>query len=455
MPRSRSLRCVFVLALFCGTAISTSASWAQEATDLQGTLNDVGADNTMPGDEALPPPPPPIFSTAVDEPIVAKAKAKDLNPYAPLGVRAGAFILLPTLEIGTEIHTNACHCQIPKQTDVGLRFKPSLGFASDWSRHSLSGNVTAEWLHYGTDDTLSTMTGSANIDFRLDIRRTMQAEFKADTAITQTGLGTSATPATAVSGRTDHVTDFSASLANDLGGAVVTGTVALARNTYGDVALSGGGVESNADLNYYQPSLSLRGSLGAKGAQLMPFAEVTYAPRTHDQTLDRNGINRNSQGGSLSVGLTLDDGPIWTGEMAVTGNYRNYADPSLGAIAALGLNGNLVWSPTPLDKATLTASLTQAETSTVGLAATNTWAAGLDFSHSLADNIQLLAGAGLTVADTGSGFEKTATVRGGFEYALNRDVATRVTAQKVWYVDGPGTGGYTDESLIASIILRR
>jgi hypothetical protein len=450
LARSRSMCCVVLLALFCGTALGSRATMAQEASDSQGSVADGSGD-----DAALPPPPPPIFRAIPDEQPKLKAKPKILNPYDPIGIRAGAFILRPTLEIGVESRSNVRQVATNPQGDVAVLLKPSLSFASDWSRHSLSGNVTGQWLRYGTVDDLSSFTGSADIDFRLDVHRDIVAEFKANTAVTQTGLGTSSIPTTAVSPRTDQTSNFSASVTKDLGGAVITSTVALARNTYGDVALSGGGVQSNSDLNYYEPSLRLRGSLGSFGARLMPFAEITYAPRTHDQALDRNGINRNSQGGSLSLGLTLDDGPIWAGEMAVTGDYRHYADASLSDSFAVGLTGKLIWSPTPLDQATLTTSVTQAETSTAGLSATKNWLAGIEASHSLADNFRLLANASLGLADNGVGYEKTATVGGGFEYSFNPDVATRLTAQQVWYVDGLGTTGYSDQSLIASLILQR
>ncbi len=455
MVRPRSLRCVVWLALFCGTALGTHASWADDVSDLRSSITDPTDDTAAADDEALPPPPPPIFGSASDAQPTRKPNPQTTDPYAPLGISDGAFTLLPSLEIGIEAHSNVRLTTTAPQSDAALRLKPTLAFASNWSRHSLTGNVTGQWLRYGTVDDLSSFTGSADVDFKLDVHSDIQAEFKADTAITQTGLGTSSLPATAISSRTDYTSNFSASLAKDLGGAVVTTTVALARNTYGDVALSGGGVETNSDLNYYEPSLSLRGSLGSYGSRLKPFAEITYAPRTHDQALDRNGLARDSQGGAVSLGVTLDDGPIWVGEMAVTGDYRHYADASLGGIFAVGLNGSLTWSPTPLDKATFRASLSQGETSTIGLAATNDWLTGIDVSHALADNVLALAGAALEFSDAGNGIEKTATLNAGFEYELNRDVATRLTGQQVWHVDGPGTGGYSDQSLIASLILRR
>ena len=236
MARSRSMCCVVLLALLCGTAMGSRAAVAQEAGDSQDNVDDNATD-----DVALPPPPQPVLAAIPDAPPKLKAKARDLNPYDPIGIRAGAFILRPTLEIGVQSRSNVRQVATNPQGDVALLLKPSLSFASDWSRHSLSGNVKGQWLRYGTLDDLSSFTGSADVDFRLDVHRDIVAEFKANTAVTQTGLGTSSIPTTAVSPRTDQTSNFSASVAKDLGGAVITGTVALARNTYGDVALSGGG----------------------------------------------------------------------------------------------------------------------------------------------------------------------------------------------------------------------
>jgi hypothetical protein len=56
---------------------------------------------------------------------------------------------------------------------------------------------------------------------------------------------------------------------------------------------------------------------------LKPFVELTYAPRFHDEKLDRNGLRRNSQGLTASVGVALDHGPIWSGDAALVYSVRN------------------------------------------------------------------------------------------------------------------------------------
>ena len=367
--------------------LSSTSLRAQEALPLRSTLDDtIITEDAPPAVSAFPPDVPDV---------VLRRKRAVLDPYAPTGISDGAFTILPSLEIGTEAHSNVRQSATAHQFDVALFLKPSVSFASNWSRHSLSGNVSAEWLGHAMTPDLNSMTGSANVDLRLDIHHDLQADVRASYAVTETGLGASQIPATAATPRTDQSANFSTSLARDLGGLIVTSKVVLTRNTYGDVALVGGGTQINSDLNYTEPSLSLRGSLGGKGSRLLPFAEVRYAPRFHDTAVDRNGVARNSQGGGVAVGVTLDDGPFWTGEMAATADYRHYAAASLGDAFALGFVGNLTWAPTPLDKATLTTSLSQDETSTAGQAVSTSWAAGLEVSHALRDNFQLLAGAGL------------------------------------------------------------
>src|SRR5437879_5696889 len=98
--RPWSLCCVAWLALFCGTALGTHASWAQEAGDFRSTLDDAADQMALADDQTLPPPPPPIFNSVVDERPRAKPKALVTDPYAPIGIKAGAFTLLPSLEIG-------------------------------------------------------------------------------------------------------------------------------------------------------------------------------------------------------------------------------------------------------------------------------------------------------------------------------------------------------------------
>ena len=91
---------------------------------------------------------------------------------------------------------------------------------------------------------------------------------------------------------------------------------------------------------------------------LKPFVELTYAPRFHDEKFDRNGLRRNSHGLTASVGVALDHGPIWSGEAALVYAVRDYEDSALATNEAIGINGNLTWSPTDLTSVVMTLATT-------------------------------------------------------------------------------------------------
>src|SRR5262249_14679984 len=66
-------------------------------------------------------------------------KAED-DPYAQLGWRAGAFLILPSVELTTGYDTNPS--RIPGGSGaMSYVVAPELIVRSDWSRHSLSADL--------------------------------------------------------------------------------------------------------------------------------------------------------------------------------------------------------------------------------------------------------------------------------------------------------------------------
>ena len=107
------------------------------------------------------------------------AKKITTDPYSAIGIDAGGLRLYPSLEIGSLYTSNVQRSSSIQDSDFGLELKPSLRFESEWSRHSWTGSASADWLHYKTYDDLSTLTGTAETAYRLDIRRSTKADFTA------------------------------------------------------------------------------------------------------------------------------------------------------------------------------------------------------------------------------------------------------------------------------------
>ena len=433
-------------------AVGTSVTHAQQAPlPLKPTVFDNEAQSE---DIAAPA----SLVVAEEEPVVRPKKKKiSTDPFAPNGINTGGIRLYPSLEIGGVFTSNVAQSGTNPKSDFGLRLKPSLRFESDWSRHSWTGQASAEVLRYVNDPSLSTLTGAAETKFRLDIRRTTRADFTANFTANDTGLGDSSVPGNAIEPRRDKNFGIGADLVHDFGGLEGSVKLALTRSIYDNVALAGGGIEQNADRNYTEPSLSLRATLGDSVSRLRPYAEIAYAPRIHDQTVDDNGQKRDSQGLSGSIGASFTDDPIWQGDVALTYLVRNYADPALSSNSAFGVRGRVQWSPIPPLKLEAITGVELGETAAISVGGTKSWNAGLNATYALRENINLLAGVGYTREDTGTAITSNKTVRAGFEWSLNPNMSAAITYQGTWYDDGLvlGTGDYNEQRVLTSIVLKR
>jgi hypothetical protein len=72
----------------------------------------------------------------------------DLDPYVPIGIRIGTFLLYPEVEFGTILTNNVLGTRFDTHGDVAAEVVPKLRLQSDWSRHSFSAEVNADRSWY-------------------------------------------------------------------------------------------------------------------------------------------------------------------------------------------------------------------------------------------------------------------------------------------------------------------
>jgi hypothetical protein len=395
-----------------------------------------------------------LAQEAVEEPPLRR-KTIIADPYAPKGIDTNGLQLFPSLEIGAVVTSNVKGSSTDKKADIGFRLKPTLRFASDWTRHSWTGSATGDFIRYAKESDFSTLSGSLDTAFRLDIRRTTRADLAASYAVTETGTSDSQVPNSAKGPRRNHNFNAAAGLTHDFGGLEGSVKTALARALFEDVELNGGGKEDNKDRNYWAPSVTLRAGLTDPGSAFNPYAEISYEPRFHDQTKDRNGLKRDSQGLALSAGVVLNRGPIWDGDIALTYLVRSYADASLETTQALGATGRIIWRPTELTTIDATSSVALDETATAGISASRSWANTFNVTYALRENINLSAGAGFTVQDTGTQYDKSTTAKLGLDWKLNPNMTAGITYQGLWFNSGTAGNDYDDQRVLTSIVLQR
>ena len=437
---------VCVVAGLCGSACPAHA---QEAYVLRPTLSE----DATTGEPAIAPTPRLTIAPEVES-LPSKKRLSRVNPYAAQGIGLGGMKLFPSLQADSLYTSNVTSASQGQREAVGLHLKPTLRFESDWVRHSWQGGASGDFTTYLKSHAVDSGDLDLNSRFRLDIRRSTHAEFDASYALSQSGPEDSELPSTAIGNRTEHDLTASSAIIHDFGRLEGSLKLGMERQIYEDVELSGGGREDNADRNNYTPSLGMRLAYTQPPA-LKPFVDVTYAPRFHDQKLDRNGLARDSQGLTASLGVVLDRGPIWSGEAAIVYTVRDYKDAKLATNSAFGINGNLTWRPTDLTAVMLTLTTDLNETSSATSSGSKTYSGRVGVTHALRDNVNLLGGLGFSLGKAATGTDKTITSKLGVEWRLNPDLAWTASYDGKWFDGATWGDNYNEQRISTGIVLRR
>jgi hypothetical protein len=446
---AKNLRTLWIAALLCGASTMSYAQQVDDGLRLETMTGD--------GDVVLPPTPPKYARITIgddDPPVPRRARKKTENPYAAQGVRTGAFLLYPSIEIGSIVTTNVRKATSRPKADVGLRLRPTLRFESDWSRHSLSGSASFEGEQFLDNSDIKSRNGNAQAALRLDIRRTTKADIDWSYSATSTGLESNELPLTATGSRLDQSFSAAAAITHDFGGVEGRLRLGLSRSLYGDVDLTGGGTEDNSDRDYTQASLSARVGLKTGGI-LQPYVDAAYEPRLHDKKIDRNGLRRDSQGLRFATGLAVTDDPIWSGDVAATLELRDYSDDSLETVLAPGVAANLTWRPTDLTRFEFNANTSLAEAASAGVSATQNWTFGVKATHSLRENLELVSGLRGEFEKTNSDTDVTTIGNVGVNWTINPFVVLSAGYEGTFFNSATPGNDYQDHRLLTSIILRR
>jgi hypothetical protein len=133
------------------------------------------------------------------------------------------------------------------------------------------------------------------------------------------------------------------------------------RTAYQQSKLTDGTFSSNDDRDFNQ-----YGGVGRVSYDLLPglkpFGEIEGDSRVHDQQFDRNGFQRDSNGGYAKAGTSFEFSRLLTGEISIGYAARNYIDPRLERLQGLLTSASLVWNATPLTTARFFSDTQIAET---------------------------------------------------------------------------------------------
>jgi hypothetical protein len=400
-----------------------------------------------------------------------------VDPYAPLGVRSGSFLWFPALEVSGGYDSNPLRRQSGPAAGI-LNVAPELKVLSQWRRHELKAELRGSYLAYsrkfgdvtgGPAGTISTSGVPRSLD-RPDFEGKVNGK-----------LDTYGRSHADVEGRLTVGTDNPGSpnvlaglerlpIFTRLGGSLgytqnfnrldVTLKSGIDRIDYQPSKLTDGSSSPNNDRNYNQYSVSLRGGYELRPG-MTPFAEVLADQRRHDLSLDRNGLNRDSDAFTGRVGTTFELNRQLTGEISAGYLTRRYKDPTLRELSGLVADASLIWLASALTTVTFTAKSASDESVVADVSGVLRRDATLQVDHAFRQWLigTVKGGVGLDEYQaTGSGSsrqDQRFSVAAALVYKLSREWQLKGEIRKDWLQSNVTNADYTADTILIGMRWQR
>ena len=382
-------------------------------------------------DTAASPDLPQIIAPGLsDTPVVKRRRPMEDDPYAPLGLRLGSFIVKPGIDVTGGYDTNpqrASKASRPKGSPT-VQIAPDISVQSDWARHALQFDLRGTYNHYFEDTNSDRPTMDSKLTFRgdmmeggtlnLELREKIDSQRPGSPDLTSTVKGRPLT----------YQTGASAGYTQKFGNTSLTGTVLADRYDFQDGKTTSGLTVSQKDRALTAYGAKLRGAYEITPG-ITPYVEASVDRRTYDMSVDTSGYQRDSVGAAAKVGTTFEISRILTGELSVGYGGRDYADSRLRNLSGALIDASLVWALSPISKMTVKAGSEFLETTQTGSSGAISRRIGVAYTHDLLRNLQLTASADYSRASYSgvSRIEQTFIAGLRADYKIDRNFVFRAS----------------------------
>lgn len=342
------------------------------------------------------------------------------EPYDPVGIQVGSFVLFPELEFGSSYYSNVFHAP-NAESDIALDVIPSARLVSNWSRHALEFRATGGLSFYDQFPTEDDRDYLLEARGRLDITR--RTNIQALVSRSQAFEDRSALDASSVGTRAKVLTDRAEAAYNQRFNRLsLQFRGSVTDYAYGDTE-DAGVVTDNQDRDYTQYEEAARATWEFKPT-FSPFVEVAVNQRDYAEAAQSDFINRSSTGQRYRFGVSFGNtGATLRGEVSLGYGIQTPDSPRLHPVDGLIIDGNATWRVTGLTSVLFNASSDVSETTTTGVGGAFYRYAGVEVRHQLRN--YLIASAGLIYSNQNSedgiindnDFRETL----GLEYYANRN----------------------------------
>ncbi len=297
------------------------------------------------------------------------------DPYEPLGIRVGSFLLRPSIEVGYGADSN------PNRTSNGPRSNftqilPELQIKSEWPVHELGATLRGSYFAYDNIPSLNRPSADTKVVGRYDFNRDLRFEGEGRFLLGTDNPGSPNLQADLAKLPIYTTFGTTAGLAQRFNRLDLSVKGSVDRTTYQDSELTDGTSVSNEDRNYTQYRIQGRISYEFTPG-FKPFVELDTDKRIHDN----DATGRDSHALTPKGGVTFELLRYLTGEVSIGYTNREYEDPTLQPLKGFVVDASLVWVATGLTTVTFTASTRTDESPLAGVSGAFRRDVGVQVDH--------------------------------------------------------------------------
>lgn len=313
--------------------------------------------------------------------------------YDPEPIRLGSFLVRSQADLGVTGTDNVFASSTNTQSDVIARAGARVAADTNWSVHSLGGEVTAHRNEFLDLSDESTNDLTARLGGRLDVTRALS-------------LGANVFAVDSAEPRTEFANDFGADRPINFtrtGASVEANyrndrirfenSLSLTEENFEDGRTIVGGF--NIDQDFRDRSITQgRSRLSyAMTPDLAVFAQGTYTDSSYDnlQLVGGSLRSRDSQGYTVSGGVDFELSALVRGDIAVGYLDEKKDDAFFADVSGLSVDGRLQWFPTRLTTVSFTGARRVVDTGAFDSPSAVETVLGARVDHELRRNIILSA----------------------------------------------------------------
>jgi hypothetical protein len=377
------------------------------------------------------------------------------DPFAPLGIDAGMFLLRPAVELIGGYDSNPARSAAGKASWYAM-LAPELLVNSNWSRHEVSASLRGSYTDYENASDLNRPSLDAKVNGRIDVTPLTRVDLEGRVIVGTDNPGSPNIQAGLARLPIYTTVGGSAGFGQRFNRLEVTLKGGVDRTAYQQSTFTDGTTASNADRDFDRYFAELRASYEVTPG-VKPFIETGADRRVHDIAIDRTGVRRDSDDRYVKAGTTFELERTLTGDIALGYVERSYEDATLPKISGLTFDATLTWLASALTAVKLTGRTTVDETLLTGVAGAFTREVALEIDHAFRRwLIATLKVSGATVDYVGSPRTDERYATGALiTYKLTREIWLKSEYRHEWRHSNVAGNDYQADVVLVGARLQR